>query len=208
MSRDNVPGFPDLFTGTQDKSYIDYLAKDVVRIRGTNVNYFALLDTTERVDGDRPLNDKEDLDYFDVKSHSGNVPLYGEPIITGTRINSQIRETKQDWNYSAPYETRGIVEDVSTDEDPDERGTIYVRSATISFARANMDDLDLVCRRGDIVQLPKLLNGFFDVLDVSRDESRFGADGFFSTYRLSLTRSSKFLPQRKNLKESIEPTQS
>lgn len=204
MSHEGVPNFPDLFFDQPDKDYLDYIARDVTRIRGTNVNYFRLVDTTERIDGDRPISDKPGLGPFDTKRHSGNVALYGETVRVGTRLDSQRRETTPDWNYDEPFHTRGIVLDLTTDEEPDERGSIYIRTARLDLARAIMEDFDTICRRGDVVELPQLLNGYFDVVDVSRDDTRFGATGFFTTYKLSLTKSSKFQPQRKNLPPSTD----
>ena len=197
--RPSVPNHPDLFFDQPDKDYLDFIARDVVRLRGTDLEYYILEDSTQRMDGDRPTSDKDGLPTFAIRKHSGNVPLYAEPIILRNQIDALVTEAEPDWNFSGPFLTRGVVSEPQTEEDPDERGSIYTRTVTVDVSRVIMDELGIVCHRGDLIKLPLLLNDLFDIVDVSRDDSRFGATGFFTTYKLSLTRSSKFLPQRKNL---------
>ena len=199
MTHDQVTGFPDCFFGPADKSYLDTIARDVTRVRGVDVYYYVLKDQTRRTDGDTPVSDKPGLGPFDTRAHSGNVALYGEPVTVKNRLSAVKREIQPSWDYAEPVLIRGIAMEPSSDEQADERGTLYNRRLVFHLARIIAEDSTIRPRQGDVIQLTSLLDGYFDVEDVSRDDSRFGATGFFTNYRLELSQSSKFKPDRKVL---------
>jgi hypothetical protein len=203
-----LPGFPDTFYGPRDKAYADFLARDKTRIRGTNGFYYVKDDQNRRIDGDKPLSSPPTPPTGDLlrrREHAG-MALYGEQVIVKEQVDSVTREVQPDWAYLDPILVRGIVTETSFENDPDERGAIYVRRCTYDLARVLCEqEWKFQPQPGDLVNLPFLLGtlsnqvkgGYFDVEDVSRDESRFGGTGFFVAYRLTLWRSSKFEPQRK-----------
>lgn len=193
-----IPNFPDTFFGTNDKRYVDRKVRDVSRLRGVDVFYYAMLDQTQRIDGTKPLTDgKEYVPEITTRKRGGNVSLYGEPVIVRHRIDSTKREVIPDWHFAEPVMVRGLVTKTEQDEEPDERGLIFIRTATLDIGRVLMEDLKLIPHAGDVVRLPKLLDSFYDVKRVFTDGSRFGATGFFSVYTFELERKTMFVPERK-----------
>jgi hypothetical protein len=204
-----VPGVRDTFFGPRDKAFADFHARDMTRIRGTNLWYYVLDDQNRRVDGDRPLSDAEhrrdittpedtDVDPFQRKAHAG-FALYGERVKMVKRLDSVRRQVEPDWPYLDPILVRGLVFEVDHENEPDERGVIYVRRATLELARVLCErEWKFQPRPGDIVRFEKLLDQYMDVEDVHRaEDKRFGGDGFFVVYKLTLVKSSKYEPQRK-----------
>ena len=57
-----IPGFDDLFFGDEDKNYLDYNAKEMTRIRGLEIRYYSLRDSSRAVDGKYPVSTKPDYD--------------------------------------------------------------------------------------------------------------------------------------------------
>jgi hypothetical protein len=201
-----VPGFRDTFFGPAGKNYIDRINRDVTRVRGINCLYYPLLDQSKRTDGIKPLADKPDLGPFDVRRHSGD-PLYGEASVVRRRVDSVVREIEPAWAYGEPIAVRGVAFTPGSDEQPDERGTIYNRTLTFHLARVIADECGqnsylnrpLRPRQGDVIQFTELLDGYFEANDVSRDESRLGGTGFFAVYSFELTQTGKFIASRKVL---------
>lgn len=201
-------GVRDTFFGPRDKAYVDFHARNDTRVRGTNCYYYVLDDVSRRIDGDRPISDSKEGGRIDVpedaepnpfqrKAHAG-LALYGERVKIGRRLDSVRREVIPDWPYLDPILVRGVVYEVEHEEEADERGSIYVRRATMDIARVLCDrEWDLQPRIGDIVRFPKLLDQYMDVREVDRDERRWGGDGFFAIYKLYLVKTSKYEPQRK-----------
>lgn len=195
-----VPGFDDTFAGPNDKNYLDRKVKDMSRLRGTDVFYYVLKDQTERIDGFRPLTDSEKAQQqpeLTIRRRGGNISLYGEPVIVRNRINANKREVIPDWNYADPVGVRALALEPVEEEEPDERGTIFVKTAKLHIGRIFMDELEIRPRPGDVVRLPPFLDSFYDINHVDRNDHRFGAFGFFTAYRLDLTRKTLFEPQRK-----------
>lgn len=203
---ERVPNFPDTFFGPAGKSYVDRINRDVTRVRGINCLYYPLLDQTKRTDGTKPLDDKKDLGPFDNKRHAGD-PLYGEASVVRQRVNTVVQKVEPEWLYGEPIEIRGIAFTPGSDEQPDERGTLYNRTLIFHLARVIADECGvnsylnrpLRPRQGDVIQFTEKLDGFFEANDVSRDESRFGGTGFFAVYYFDLTQTSKFIASRKCL---------
>lgn len=193
-----VPNFPDTMFGPQTRDYVDRVAMDRTRLRGTLAHYYVKEAQVQRIDGEAPGTDAEDLTIFDRKAHAG-FALYGEPVVLSQRIDSVRRGVTPTWTYRAPFEIRGIVAEPSESAEADERGGIFIDSFRFDIARKLADDLGVEPRRGDVILLPKLLDSFYDVEEVLRDESRFGGTGFFVVYKLQLVRNSKFTPPRKQL---------
>lgn len=204
----SLPGFKDTFVGSRDKAYADFQARDMTRIRGTNGFYYVKDDQNRRIDGSKPISSPPTPDTGDVlrrRAHAG-MALYGEQVIVRDQIDSVSREVQPDWAYLDPVLVRGVVIDPSFENDSDERGSIYVKRCSFDLARVLCEqEWKFVPQPGDIVNLPKLFGAsanpitgsYFDVEEVARDETRFGATGFFVVYKLTLWRSSKFEPQRK-----------
>lgn len=193
-----VPNFTDTFLGPQSKAYADRKAMDRTRLRGTVGYYYKREGAARRVDGEAPGEENPELSPFDRRAHAG-FALYGEPVQVGNRIDSVSREVKPDWTYAQPIEIRGIVYNPSEESDPDERGSIFTDRLDFDIPRALADALGIEPRRGDVILLPKLLESFYDVEEVRRDEARFGSTGFFVAYKMNLVRMTKFTPPRKEL---------
>jgi len=203
-----LPGFQDTFFGPRDKAYADFQSRDMTRIRGTNGFYYVKDDQNRRIDGSKPISSPPTPDQGDVlrrRAHAG-MALYGEPVIIREQIDSVTREVQPDWSYLDPIAVRGVVIDPSIENEADERGSIYVRRCTFDLARVLCEkEWKFVPQAGDVVNLPVLFGasanpitgGYFDVEEMTREESRFGGTGFFTVYRLTLWRSSKFEAQRK-----------
>lgn len=195
-----IPGFKDTFLGARDKAYVDFQARDMTRLRGTNAFYYVKDDQNRRIDGSKPLSSPPTPPEGNVlrrRSHAG-MALYGEQVIVREQIDSVSREVQPDWAYLAPILVRGVVMEPSFENEPDERGSIYVKRCTFELARVLCEqEWKFEPYQGDVVHLPSLFESYFDVEEVSRDEHRFGATGFFAAYKLTLWRSSKFEPQRK-----------
>jgi hypothetical protein len=193
-----VPGFPDTFYGTRDKSYVDRKVKDMSRLRGTDVYYYKMKDQTERIDGQTPLSDgPEVIPEQTTRRRSGNMSLYGEPIIVKKRIDSTKREVVPDWNYAEPVLVRALAMQPSQEEEADERGLIIVRKVVLHIGRVNMEEVGIYPRDGDVIRLPSLLDSYYDVAHVDRDSHRFGAFGFFVAFKIDLSKKTLFDPQRK-----------
>ena len=220
----NVPGtsgtagLNDTFFSKRNKVYVDYLARQLTRIRGTNVFYYVLADQSRRVDGDRPISDAEDGGRVNLpegaispaflrKRHAGQA-LYGEHAVVKRRLDSVRREVQPDWPYKEPILVRMVLGTPEHEREPDERGTIYVRRLECWIARVLCEgEWDFQPHENDIVRLPKLLDQYMDVEEVSRDdEQRFGSDGFFQSYKLMLVKSSKYEPQRKIAEQKLAET--
>lgn len=201
-------GVADTFFGPRDKALVDFQARDITRLRGTNTFYYVLDDQSRRIDGDKPLGNSEnggriDLpestepDPFQRKAHAG-LALYGERVKIGRRIDSVRREIQPDWPYLDPILVRGVIYESEHEEEADERGAVYIRRVSMDLARVLCDrEWGFQPRPGDIVRLPRLLNQYMEVREVERDEKRFGGTGFFAGYKLYLVKTSKYEPQRK-----------
>lgn len=198
---DSVLGFEDTFFGPQDKKYMDRLARDMIKIRGIKVLYFKKLDVPARIDGLTPLSNNPTRGDFDPKGRSGSemAALYGDSVVIGNLVNPTTRPITPAWDYADPIELRGVAFNPQQNDVPDERGHIKTFKLTLNLARAMCDDVQLVPQIGDIVQVPKLLDDYFDVELLKRDSHRFGGTGFFTAYELSLSRTTKFVPERKNI---------
>ena len=204
----STAGVHDTFYGPRNKALVDFHVRNMTRIRGQNLYFYVLESHNRRIDGDRPLSNNLDegrvtlpesdqpVD-FARHRHAG-MALYGENVIVGKRIDSVRREMIPDWPFLDPLLVRGVLYDVEHEQEPDERGSIYVRRASLDLARVLCDrEWDLQPRVGDIVRLPRLNDLYMDIEDVSRDESRWGATGFFAIYKCILVKTSKYEPQRK-----------
>ena len=201
-------GVNDTFFGPRDKVLVDFHARDATRLRGTNLWFYVLESHNRRIDGDRPLSDSVNDGRVDVPEgapedpfrnirHSG-FALYGENVIVGERLDSVRREMQPDWPFLDPILVRGVIYEVEHEEESDERGSIYVRRCSLDLARVLCDkEWMLQPRVGDVVRLPRLNDVYMDVSEVARDETRFGGTGFFATYKLTLSKSSRYEPQRK-----------
>lgn len=202
-------GVPDTFIGPRNKAYTDFISRQLTRVRGVNAYYYVLADQNRRIDGDHPLSDAghrskiatpetQPDDPFARKKHAG-FALYGERVILKARLDSARREIQPDWPYLQPILVRGRLDNVEHEQEPDERGAIYVRRAEFYLARVLCDrEWDLQPRPGDVVRFTKKVDMYMDVEDVDRDsEGRFGGDGFFTAFKLLLVKSSKYEPQRK-----------
>lgn len=199
----------DTFFGERNKVYIDYLARQLTRVRGTNAYYYVLADQSRRLDGDTPLSSAEDggrinfpetapSQAFLRKRHAGQA-LYGEYAVVKRRLDSVRREVQPDWPYKDPILVRVVLGTPEFEREPDERGTIYVRRLECWIARVLCErEWDFQPHENDIMRFPKLLDQYMDIEEVSRDdEQRYGANGFFQSYKLRLVKSSKYEPQRK-----------
>jgi hypothetical protein len=193
-----VTGFDDTFFGPNDKNYVDRKAKDMSRIRGTDCYYYKMRDQTQRIDGGRPLTPGEEVvPEVTTSARSGNMSLYGEPVIVRNRLDSTKREVIPDWNYANPILVRTLGMEPVQEEQPDERGSIFTFSLKLHIARVFLDEQQIKPRAGDVVRLPKLLDSYYDVKHVERDQHRFGAQGYFIAYTFDLVRNSMFNPERK-----------
>lgn len=201
-------GFDDTFFGPNDKKYLDRKAKAMSKLRGIDLYYYKMKDQTQDIDGSRPLTDGPgpgpELEVRDAKLHqipvrrrAGNMSLYGEPIVVRNRIDSVKREVIPDWNYDDPIVMRALAMEPVQEEDPDDRGTIFIYSLKLHIARILLDEAGIRPRGGDVIRLPKLLESYYDVKHVERDQHRFGAKGYFIAYSLDLVRNSMFHPERK-----------
>ena len=114
-------------------------------------------------------------------------------------INPYTNALAPDWNYAPPIDVRGVLFNSQQTDIPDERGSILNRKLTLNLARVMCDEIKLTPEIGDIVKVPDLLDGLYDVALVQSDSHRFGGTGFFTAYELTLTKTSKYEPQRKNL---------
>jgi len=210
------PKFPDTFQGPKNKKYLDFLCRQTTRIRGVNVYYYVMQSQTRRIDGDRPLDDPPTANEFSRSGRTGGharddrakgiAAFYGEPVIVGQRKSSIAREVMPDWSFDEPILVRGIVQDPTRSEEPDERGSIYVRGARLGLARILCEEeWGITPQIGDVVRLPDLLEGYYDVEEVMRNDSRFGASGFFTEFGLRLAKSSRYTPERKLADKDIRP---
>jgi len=199
-------GFDDTFFGPNDKNYVDRKAKAMSKLRGIDLYYYKRSDQTQDIDGSRPLTDGPGPDPelepnptrpIPITSRAGNMSLYGEPVIVRNRLDSVKREVIPDWNYAAPVIMRALAMEPSQEENPDERGTIFVYTLKLHIARILLDEAGIRPRGGDVIRLPKLLESYYDVKHVERDQHRFGARGYFVAYTFDLVRNSMFHPERK-----------
>jgi len=207
-SADGVRPLPDTFIGPRDKAYADFKARDKIRIRGVDAFYYAKLDQPRRIDSKdaTPLKNSEAVaeDVLKRRSHAG-MALYGENALVGERLDSIHREIQPDWAPDKAILVRGLPFEVQQEQNANERGGTYVRQLKFDLARASCEtEWSIAPEPGDIVRIPKLFDttgddsgGYFDVLKVDEDETRFGSTGFFVCYRLSLFRSSRYPAERK-----------
>ena len=203
MTGEGIPLFRDTFFGRQDKGLMDRINIDLTRIRATDIIYYVKLDQSRRIDGDAPRQNARGVDpILGLKKRSGSpeiAAMYGEPIKVGDRIDGTRRKVEHDWNYADGVRVRAIAMQPSTDENADERGTTYEKRLRCDIARVIAEELNIRPRQGDVVQLVSLLGYYYDVADVSRDETRFGGDGTFHVYQCDLVRNLKFVAPRKIL---------
>lgn len=201
-----VTGFDDTFFGPNDKSYIDRKVKAMSRLRGIDVYYYKQKDQTQDIDGSRngtdgpgpePELEEDPTRPIPNRRRSGNMSLYGEPVIVRNRIDSTKREIIPDWNYMDPIMIRALAMEPVQEEEPDERGTIFIYSLKLHIGRILLDEEGIRPRGGDVIRLPKLLESYYDVKHVERDQHRFGARGYFVAYTFDLVRNSMFHPERK-----------
>jgi len=199
-------GFDDTFFGPNDKNYLDRKTKAMSTLRGIDCYYYKQRNQTQDIDGSRPLTDgpgpsPELADAgttgIPVRRRSGNVSLYGESVIVRNRIDSVKREIIPDWNFADALLIRALGMEPVQEEEPDERGTIFVHSLKLHIARILLDEVEIRPRAGDVIRLPKLLESYYDVKHVERDQHRFGARGYFVAYSFDLIRNSMFHPERK-----------
>lgn len=201
-------GVSDTFFGPRNKALVDFHARNMTRLRGTNAFYYVLADQNRLIDGDRPLSNSDEdglittpegteTSPFQLKRHAG-FALYGERLIIGERLDSVRREVQPDWPYKDPIKVRGVLYEIEHEQEADERAAIYVKRGTYDIARVLCErEWEMQPRPGDVLRFNKLSNQYMDVEDVSRDEHRWGGDGFFVVYKLLLVKSSKYEPQRK-----------
>jgi len=204
----STAGVHDTFFGPRDKAYVDFHCRNATRVRGTQAYFYVKEDQNRRIDGDRPLSNAPeegrimkpegaDPDPFARHNHAG-FALYGENVKVGRRLDSAQREIQLDWPYLDPILVRGLLYDMEHEQEADERGSIYVRRCTVDLARVLCEkEWDFQPRPGDILRLTKFADRYMDVEDVVRDEHRWGGDGWFAVYKLTLVKSSKYEPQRK-----------
>lgn len=201
-----VTGFDDTFFGPNDKKYIDRKTKAMSALRGIDCFYYKQKTQTQDIDGSRPLTDGSgpqpelaapSLTGIPVRRRSGNVSLYGESVIVRNRLDSVRREVIPDWNFADPFLVRALGMEPTQEEEPDEKGSIFVFSLKLHIARILLDEAGIRPRAGDVVRLPNLLESFYDVKHVERDQHRFGAKGYFVAYSFDLVRNSMFHPERK-----------
>ena len=211
-----LSSFQDTLFGPKDKHYLDFIARQTTQLRGTYGYYYVLRSQTQRIDGNAPLTDAPGLGPFDRKSKAGGArvdeaigisALYGEPLVIGPRVDSLRREVTPTWDYADPILVRGIIYRMQRRENPDQRGTIYIRQATYDLARVlSEEEWNIQPQPGDVVRLPNLLgsydkhqpdDSYYDVAEVETNSTKFGSTGFFTTYSLALIWQSKYDPQRK-----------
>lgn len=186
---------------------MDRLARDHVKLRGVNLFYYKKRDVPPRIDGITPLSNNPNAGPFDPKGRKGTAiaGLYGEPVSFGPRVDSTKRNITPAWDFAEPVEMRGVVLSTEKSVTADERGHIDVLKMRFNFARAMCDDVSVHPEEGDILKFPELLDGFFDVERVTTDSHKFGATGFYTAYEVDLVKSTKFVPERKDLPGGQNP---
>lgn len=221
--------FRDTLFGPRDKGYLDFIARRVTKLRGTYVEYYVLTSQTEKLDDNIPVSKNRDagpLDRVDraggelypevFKEAKGVSAMYGETVTIGSRLSSVEREVLPTWDYADPIRVRGVLTDPERAEIPDGRGSIFTARIRLWIARVLCDEeYEIRPRIGDVVRLPNLTNppftfwDYYDVEEVSLNNTRFGSTGFFTAYTLQLARSTRFTPDRKlqanNLKDAPDP---
>lgn len=194
-----IPSAPDTFVGPHTKHYLDFLSRQMTRLRGSNVYYYVKDDQSQRIDGDRPMSNSEKAqeDALARKRHAGNA-LYGEQVIVGETLDSVRQEIQPDWPYLAPILVRGVAAEISHEFDPDERGSIYVTRMRFDLARVLCEkEWRFIPKPGDVIRFVEKFNGYFDVDEVEDEEGRAGSSGFRIFFTLRLVHSTKYEPQRK-----------
>lgn len=202
------PAQPDTFFGPRNKKYLDFLCRQTLNIRGTYCVYYVLRSQTQRIDGDQPLSDPKNTDEYSQSGRAGGhtqdeqargiAALYGEPVVLGPRVNSTRRAVAPTWEYAEPILVKAILQQPTREEQPDERGSVYIKGLRAGLARILCEEeYGIVPQIGDIIRVPDLLNEYYDVEEVIRNESRFGSTGFFTEFGLTLVRNSKHVPERK-----------
>lgn len=211
-----LSNFSDTLFGPRDKQYLDFIARQMTQLRGTNAYYYVLRSQTQRMDGDSPLADAPGLTPFDRRGRAGGArvddaigisALYGEPVVVGPRVDSLRREVTPTWDYADPVLVRGVCRSLQRSENPDQRGSIYIRKMTFDIARCLAEqEWRLQPQPGDVVRLPNLLgsydrhqpdDAYYDIAEVETNWSKFGSTGFFTVYSLALVWQSKYDPSRK-----------
>ena len=208
--------FRDTFTGPLDKGYLDLLNRRMTKLRGSNAYYYVLRSQTERTDDILPVSVNRFAGPLDQIAHAGGGKpdmledaselsgLYGEPVLVGHKISTVEREFSPSWDFDEPILVRGVLFDPERAETPDNRGAIYTKRIRIGLARILCEtEWKIRPRVGDMLRLPNLANpprdqdNYYDVEEVVINDSRFGGTGFFTTFTLQLSRSSRHAPQRK-----------
>jgi len=221
--------FRDTFFGPRDKKYLDFIARRVTKLRGTNVYYYELRSQTERMDDTVPVSKNRDAGPLDnvkraggefsslLKDAKGVSAMYGETITLGPRLSSVEREILPTWDFTQPIEIRGVLTDPERAEIPDARGAIFTNRVRLWVARVLCDEeYEIRPRIGDMIRVPDLITNppftgwsYYDVEEVALNNTRFGATGFFTSYTLQLARSSRHAPDRKlasdDIREQLNP---
>jgi hypothetical protein len=206
----------DTFFGPRDKRYLDFIARRVTKLRGTNAYYYLLRSQTERTDDILPVSKNRIATPQDTIRHAGGTTsphlteamgiaaMYGEPVVVGQRLNSVEREFTPTWDFAEPVLVRGVLTDPERAEIPDQRGSIYTQRIRISLARTLCEnDWYIRPRVGDMIRIPDLTNpprlqdNYYDVEEVVINDTRFGGTGHFTAFTLQLSRSTRHAPQRK-----------
>ncbi len=212
----NPDTFRDTFFGPKDKGYLDFLARRMTKLRGTNCFYYLLQSQTERTDDIVPVSINRIATPNDTIRHAGGTTspllkevkgvsaMYGEPVTVGQRLNSVQREFTPTWDFAEPVLVRGVLTDPERAEIPDQRGAIYTQRIRVSLARVLCEtEWGIRPRVGDMVRIPSLTNpprpqdDYYDVEEVVINDTRFGSTGHFTAFTLQLSRSTRHAPQRK-----------
>jgi len=206
----------DTFFGPRDKRYLDFIARRMTKLRGSNCYFYTLLSQTERTDDVVPVSKNRIATPHDSVRHAGGTTsplltdergiaaMYGEPVVVGQRLNSVEREFTPTWEFAEPVLVRGVLTDPERAEVPDHRGAIYTQRIRLSLARTLCEnEWKIRPRVGDMVRIPDLTNpprpqdNYYDVEEVVINDTRFGATGYFTAFTLQLSRSSRHAPERK-----------
>ena len=208
--------FRDTFYGPRDKTYLDFLARRMTKLRGSYAYYSVLTSQTEKTDDIVPVSKNRNAGPHDNIRHAGGTTaadldeargvaaMYGEPVIVGHRLNSVEREFTPSWEFAEPILVRGVLTDPERAEVPDARGSIYTQRIRISLARVLCEtEWDIRPRIGDMVRIGTITNpprdqdDYYDVEEVVFNDTRFGSTGFFTAFTLQLSRSTRHAPDRK-----------
>lgn len=206
----------DTFFGPRDKGYLDFLARRITKLRGSNVYYYVLTSQTEKTDDVIPVSKNRMASGNDKIRHAGGTTspllvneagisaMYGEPVIVGERLNSVERQFTPSWEFAEPILVRGVLFDPERAEIPDQRGAIYTQRIRLALARVLCEnEWKIRPRIGDMIRIatitnpPRVQDDYYDVEEVVYNDTRFGSTGFFTAFTLQLARSSRHAPDRK-----------